>query len=303
MVKGRWVALGSAMLAAVGLGLPGTASRAEVAMIGALQTYTTTHEDTLLDVARKNDLGFVELVAANPGLDPWVPGEGVTLLLPTAHLLPEVARHGIVVNLTEMRMYYFRTPGEAPETHPVGIGSEGNNTPVSSTHVTHKMANPIWVPPASIRREKPELPAVVPAGPDNPMGLFALYLGFPGGNWRIHGTNEPYAVGRRVTHGCMRLYPEDIEDLFHKVSPGTQVTIIDQPVKVGWVDGELYIEVHPTKRQADELEETHHMTEDMATEALPIAIKAAGDAVARLDEPTVLRAARERRGYPIRITQ
>ena len=165
------------------------------------------------------------------------------------------------------------------------------------------MANPVWYPPASIRREKPELPAMVPAGPDNPMGLFALYLGFPGGNWRIHGTNEPFAVGRRVTHGCMRLYPEDIEDMFHKVSPGTQVTIIDQPVKVAWVGNDLYIEVHPTKHQADELEDTHHMTEEVATEALPMAVKAIGDAVARLDQETVMRAARERRGYPIRITQ
>ncbi len=303
MIKGRWKVFGWVMLVALGLGLPGTPGWADVTMLGALQTYTTTHDDTLLDVARKNDLGFVELVAANPGLDPWVPGEGVTLLLPTAHLLPDGPKQGIVVNLTEMRLYYYRTPGELPETHPVGIGSEGNNTPVSSTRITHKTANPIWVPPASIRKEKPELPAVVAAGPDNPMGLFALYLGFPGGNWRIHGTNEPYAVGRRVTHGCMRLYPEDIEDLFNKVSPGTQVTIIDQPVKVAWVDGELYIEVHPTKQQADELEETHHMTEEVATEALPLAIKAVGDAVARLDEPTVLRAARERRGYPIRITQ
>ena len=303
MATGKWAVLGSMVLAAVGLGLPGTASRADTTMIGTLKTYTTVHEDTLLDVARKNDLGFVELVAANPGLDPWLPGEGVTLLLPTAHLVPESPKQGIVVNLTEMRMYYYRTNGQPPETHPVGIGSEGNNTPVRSTTVTHKMANPVWYPPASIRKEKPELPAMVPAGPDNPMGLFALYLGFPGGNWRIHGTNEPYAVGRRVTHGCMRLYPEDIEDLFHKVSPGTTVTIIDQPVKAGWVNGELYLEVHPTKHQADELEETHQMTEEVATEALPIAIKAAGDAIARLDEPTVLRAARERRGYPIRITQ
>ena len=303
MATGKWAALGSVVLAAVGLMATAAGSRAETTMIGSLQTYTTVHEDTLLDVARKYDLGFVELVAANPGIDPWLPGEGVTLLIPTAHLLPASPRHGIVVNLTEMRLYYYRNGPDVPETHPVGIGSEGNNTPVSTTTVTHKMANPVWYPPASIRREKPELPAMVPAGPDNPMGLFALYLGFPGGNWRIHGTNEPFAVGRRVTHGCMRLYPEDIEDMFHKVSPGTQVTIIDQPVKVAWVGNDLYIEVHPTKHQADELEDTHHMTEEVATEALPMAVKAIGDAVARLDQETVMRAARERRGYPIRITQ
>ena len=298
-----WAALAGTILAAVGVVLPLASSRADGDIIGAVRTYTTVHEDTLLDVARRFDLGFVELVAANPGIDPWLPGEGVTLLLPSAHLLPDAPRKGLVVNLTEMRLYYYRQPGQSPETHPVGIGSEGNNTPVSSTTVLRKMANPVWYPPAAIRAEKPELPAMVPAGPDNPMGMFALYLGFPGGNWRIHGTNQPFAVGRRVTHGCMRLYPEDIEDLFHKVSPGTSVTIVDQPVKVGWANGELYIEVHPSKAQADQLEEEHQMSEEVAEGALATAIKAAGDAVSRLDEPTVLRAAVERRGYPIRITQ
>ncbi len=194
---GKWAVLGSVALALVGLGLPGT-GRAETTMIGTLQTYTTVHEDTLLDVARKYDLGFVELVAANPGIDPWLPGEGVTLLLPTAHLLPASPKQGIVVNLTEMRMYYYRTAGQLPETHPVGIGSEGNNTPIASTRITHKTANPVWYPPASIRREKPELPAMVPAGPDNPMGLFALYLGFPGGNWRIQSGPSRIARHRRL---------------------------------------------------------------------------------------------------------
>lgn len=292
----------SGLALALAAALPAQSSAAGD-IIGEVSTYTTAHEDTLLDVARKFDLGFVELVAANPGVDPWLPGEGVTLLLPTAHILPDAPKKGIIVNLTEMRLYYYRQPGSPPETHPVGIGSEGNNTPVSSTTVTRKMANPVWYPPAAIRAEKPELPAMVPAGPDNPMGLFALYLGFPGGNWRIHGTNQPFAVGRRVTHGCMRLYPEDIEDMFHKVNPGTTVTIVDQPIKVGWDNGELYMEVHPSKAQADQLEEEHQMSEEVADGALALAIKAAGDAASRIDEPTVLRAAMERRGYPIRITQ
>jgi len=237
--KVRGTLAGLAVAAALALPAPAHATGNDI--IGEVSTYTTEHEDTLLDVARKFDLGFVELVAANPGVDPWLPGEGVTLLLPTAHILPDAPKKGIVVNLTEMRLYYYRTAGQPPETHPVGIGSEGNNTPVSSTTVVRTQANPVWYPPAAIRAEKPELPAMVPAGPDNPMGMFALYLGFPGGNWRIHGTNQPFAVGRRVTHGCMRLYPEDIEDMFHKVSPGTSVTIVDQPVKVGWDNGELYI--------------------------------------------------------------
>ncbi|MEI8393716.1 MAG: L,D-transpeptidase family protein [Rhodospirillaceae bacterium] len=301
MVKGMKL---PAIAFALSILLPTQASHAAGEdMIGSIGTYVTAHEDTLLDVARRFDLGFVELVAANPGVDPWIPGEGTTLLLPAAHILPDAPHTGIVVNLTEMRLYYYRQAGLPPETHPVGIGSEGNNTPIASTTVQRKMANPVWYPPAAIRAEKPELPAMVPAGPDNPMGMFALYLGFPGGNWRIHGTNQPFAVGRRVTHGCMRLYPEDIEDMFHKVSPGTRVTIVDQPIKIGWSNGELYIEVHPSKAQADQLEEEHAMTEEPAVGALELATKAAGEAISRLDEPTIMRAALERKGYPIRITQ
>ncbi|MEI6985704.1 MAG: L,D-transpeptidase family protein [Rhodospirillaceae bacterium] len=304
MKTGRlWLILGGLAVVVAGVGLPLAAGRADDNLIGIISTYTTVHEDTLLDVARRFDFGFVELVAANPGVDPWLPGEGVTLLLPARHILPDAPRKGIVVNLTEMRLYYYRQSGMPPETHPVGIGSEGNNTPISTTTVLRKQANPVWYPPAAIRIEKPELGAMVPAGPDNPMGMFALYLGFRGGNWRIHGTNQPFAVGRRVTHGCLRLYPEDIEDMFYKVAPGTQVTIIDQPVKAGWADGELYIEVHPSKAQADQLEEDHLMSEEVAETAVAIAYKAAGEAGVRIDEPTLLRAARERRGYPIRITQ
>jgi len=280
--------------------LPASAVRAETNIVS---TYVTDHDDTLLDVARKFDLGFVELVAANPGVDPWLPGEGVTLVLPTAHILPDAPRRGLVVNLTEMRLYYYRRPGEEPETHPVGIGSEGMNTPVATTTIVRKQANPTWYVPASIRAEKPELPAVVPPGPNNPMGLYALYLGFSSGNFRIHGTNEPFAVGRRVTHGCMRLYPEDIEDMFHKVEPGTPVTFVDTAIKVAWQDGELYMEVHPSKAQADELEEEHRMTEEPAEGAVELATKVAGEDQGRLDIPTIQRVAVERRGYPVRITQ
>jgi L,D-transpeptidase ErfK/SrfK len=174
---------------------------------------------------------------------------------------------------------------------------------LGTTHIVRKQANPTWYVPASIRAEKPELPAVMPPGPDNPMGLYALYLGFTGGSFRIHGTNQPFAVGRRVTHGCMRLYPEDIEDLFRKVEPGTSATFVDQPVKVAWQDGELYMEAHPSKAQADQLEQEHHMSDEPAEGALELAIKAAGDAKDRLDIPTIERVSIERRGYPIRITQ
>ncbi len=299
----RWVsAILGGLALAMGI-LPTSNASADNNIIGAVSTYLVEHDDTLLDIARRFDLGFVELVAANPGVDPWLPGEGLTLLLPTAFILPNAPHRGLVINLTEMRLFYYRQSGVDPETHPVGIGSEGKDTPLGTTTVVRKQANPAWYVPASIRAEKPELPAVVPPGPDNPMGLFALYLGFPGGSFRIHGTNQPFAVGRRVTHGCMRLYPEDIEDLFHKVSPGTPVTFVDQPVKVAWLDGELYMEVHPSKAQADQLEAEHEMIEDPAQGAVEMATKAAGDEAGRLDIPTIERVSTERRGYPIRITQ
>ena len=305
---GTWSrrAWGSAVVGGVALAagfLPTPAVCADHNIIGAVSTYVVEHDDTLLDVARRFDVGFVALVAANPGVDPWLPGEGLTVLLPTAHILPDAPRRGLVINLTEMRLYYYRQPGMDPETHPVGIGSEGKDTPLGTTNIVRKQANPTWYVPASIRAEKPELPAVMPPGPDNPMGLYALYLGFTGGSFRIHGTNQPFAVGRRVTHGCMRLYPEDIEDLFRKVEPGTLATFVDQPVKVAWQDGELYMEVHPSKAQADQLEQEHHMSDEPAEGALELAIKAAGDAKDRLDIPTIERVSIERRGYPIRITQ
>lgn len=300
--KGWMAAMMGGFAVAAG-GLPVADAHADSAIVGTVSTYVIEHDDTLLDVARRFDIGFVALVAANPGVDPWLPGEGLTVLLPTAHILPDAPHRGLVINLTEMRLYYYRQPGAEPETHPVGIGSEGKDTPLGSTTIVRKQANPTWYVPASIRAEKPELPAVMPPGPDNPMGLYALYLGFTGGSFRIHGTNQPFAVGRRVTHGCMRLYPEDIEDLFRKVDPGTPVTFVDQPVKVAWQDGELYMEVHPSKAQADQLEEEHQMMDEPAVGAVDLAIKAAGEARDRLDLPTIERISLERRGYPIRITQ
>jgi L,D-transpeptidase ErfK/SrfK len=222
-------------------------------VIGELRNATTGQHDTLLDVARANGLGYEEITNANPGVDPWLPGAGTTVVLPKMRLLPRAPREGIVINLPEHRLYWFppARAGEHPVvwTFPVSIGKMDWNTPLGVTRIVNKIRNPTWTPPPSVREEHARrgdiLPAVVPAGPDNPLGLFAMRLGIPGGNYLIHGTNRPAGVGMQVTHGCMRLYPEDIERLFEMVPVNTPVTIVNQPYKWGWHDGELLIEVHP----------------------------------------------------------
>lgn len=221
-------------------------------VVGELQSVVVKHEDTLSDIARRYDIGYDQIRRANPSVDPWVPREGTRIQLPTQFVLPNAPRDGIVLNLPEMRIYYYpkAKPGEPRKvtTFPVGIGREGWNTPVGQTFVSEKMANPSWYPPESIRTEHAAegdpLPKVVPPGPDNPLGGFALYLGMKGG-YRIHGTDKPYGIGMRVSHGCIRLYPEDIASLFAQVPVKTPVYVINQPYKLGWKDGQIYLEAHP----------------------------------------------------------
>jgi L,D-transpeptidase ErfK/SrfK len=223
------------------------------AIIGASQTIQSVYEDTLSDIARRFGLGFEELVRVNPGVDPWLPGAGKTILIPGERILPPAPRIGIVVNLPEHRLYYYPKPkrGESPVviTYPVSIGKMDWRTPLGLTKIVAKQKDPVWYPPASVRQEHAErgdpLPAAVPAGPDNPLGAYAMRLGIPGNSYLIHGTNNPLAVGMAVTHGCLRLYPEDVEALFPLVPVGTQVLLINEPIKYAWANGELYIEVHP----------------------------------------------------------
>lgn len=225
---------------------------ASTQLVGQLEHVTTKHEDTLLDIARRNGLGYQEIVLANPSVDPWLPGENTKVLLPTRYLLPATPREGIVINRAEMRLYYYpeSRSGVATEviTYPVGIGRVEWETPLAVTTVTAKVVDPTWYPPASIRAEHAEaenpLPAIVPPGPDNPLGRFAMSLGLAG--YLIHGSNRAYGVGMKVSHGCVRLYPEHIEALFASVPIGTPVRIINQPFKTGWAGNALYLEVHPT---------------------------------------------------------
>lgn len=217
---------------------------------GSVIHYTVQQGDTLYGIARRYDLGIVEVMAANPGLDPWMPPPGLVLTLPTAHILPPVPRQGIVINLPEMRLYYF-PDARTVMTFPIGIGKEGWRTPTGETKIVRKRKDPVWIPPESIHAETPGLPRVFPAGPDNPLGTHALNLGWPG--VVIHGTNRPYGIGRRSSHGCIRLYPEDIPVLFSHVGIGTKVRVIDAPIKAGMYGNNLLLEVMPQQNQADEI--------------------------------------------------
>jgi L,D-transpeptidase ErfK/SrfK len=264
-------------------------------------TYRATHEDTLLDVARRFSLGYVEIVAANPGTDPWIPGEGTTVVLPTVHLPPDAASEGIVINLADMRLYYFAEPGGPMQSFPIGIGREGLLTPLGSTEVVRKTKDPTWRPTARMRSENPELPAAVPAGPDNPLGNRAMYLGWP--QYLIHGTNKPLGIGRRTSSGCVRMYPEDVEYLYDQVPIGTKVTVVDQPIKLAWIDDALYIEAHPTQAQSDQIEMSGKFDPILDSSVVDQVLEVAGDKAPTLDWSRIREATIERRGYPIRITR
>lgn len=219
-------------------------------VIGHIQVTHARHEDTLVDIALEQGIGLDEIIAANPGVDLWLPGAGTPIILPTRHILPDAPRRGIVLNLAEKRLYYYPepAPGETPVviTYPTGIGRMDWETPLGQTRITAKTEQPSWYPPESIRRDRLErtgemLPNVVPPGPDNPLGPYALRLGMPG--YLIHGTNKTYGIGSRVSAGCVRLYNHHIETLFDRVPEGTPVNIINQPVKVGIGAGGVFMQV------------------------------------------------------------
>ncbi|MEO7775618.1 MAG: L,D-transpeptidase family protein [Steroidobacteraceae bacterium] len=222
-------------------------------LFGREERVVTVYEDTLYEIARRFSLGSEEIVRVNPGMDPWLPGSGRDIVIPGERILPPGPREGIVVNLPEHRLYYYPkvAPGEKPYviTYPVSIGKMDWKSPLGKTSIVNKRANPTWTPPESVRREHElagdPLPRVVPAGPDNPLGEFAMRLGISPGAYLIHGTNNPIAVGMAVTHGCIRMYPEDIKALFPRVPVNTTVWLINEPVKVAWVDGRLLLEAHP----------------------------------------------------------
>lgn len=251
-------------------------------VVGSLKTYTVKNDASLIEIARKFKLGYNEIADANPDIDPFVPGNGTSVTISSSWILPDVKSYeGIVINLSEMRLYYFfrRASSKLVVTFPVGIGSEGNDTPTGEFKIVKKIVKPSWSVPESIRKEKPNLPAVVPPGPDNPLGSHALRLSLR--SYLIHGTNRPWGVGRRASHGCIRLYPEDIPKLFKLTPNGSKVTIVKQPVKVGVKNNRVFIEVHKDdyhqnekySKMAVKLLKMKSLLEGVNTEKLSAAIK------------------------------
>lgn len=275
-------------------------------LIGEIQYTKARHEDTLLDVAREFSLGQDEIVMANPTVDRWLPGEGTEVLVPRRFVLPEAARRGIVLNIPEMRLYYFVGGGKSTGptqviSYPVSIGRMDWRTPLGNTRVIQKLKDPVWRPPASIKKEHAAegdfLPDVVPAGPMNPLGRFAMKLGVTG--YLIHGTgvDKEYGIGMRVTHGCIRMYPEDIEELYPKVPVGTSVTLVNQPVKLGWDGEDLYIEVSQT------LDEDRMSYDDLLALAMNLIAKKTAKHNVVLDGAVLKRALETPSGIPVIISK
>ena len=272
-------------------------------MLGTIRYHTASHEDTLLDLARDNGLGFIEIVAANQGIDPWIPGDKTLITLPTGHLIPNTPREGLVINLAEHRLYNFGL--ETITTYAIGVGREGWDTPIGTTKIIRKQANPIWFPPDSIRKEKPDLPIAVRAGPNNPLGQYALYFDWPG--YLVHGTNMPWGVGRRVSHGCIRLYPEAIEKLFFEIAIGTNVLVVNQPIKIGKYQDDLYLEAYPEPKQVDKLEANGRVDSSSLSKGAQndtfYRIRTVAEKFKKeLDWPTIRTALKQRTGVPVKIT-
>lgn len=218
-------------------------------LVGRTQYHVVEKGETLAEIAKQYDIGFLSLMAANKGVDPFLPQQDFVLTIPSQIILPHVPYEGIVINLAELRLYYFEPDIRKVHIFPVGIGRIGRDTPEMETSISQKRPNPTWTPPQSIRKEYQEkgieLPAVVPAGPDNPLGEYALRLAYGAGDYLIHGTNKDFGIGLRVSSGCIRMDPKDIEWLFNQVQRGEKVRVIDEPIKVALEpDRSVFLEAH-----------------------------------------------------------
>jgi L,D-transpeptidase ErfK/SrfK len=276
-------------------------------VVGRLQVTIARYEDTFADLARRFNVGYTELIRANPGVDPWLPGAGTQIILPTEFVLPDAPREGLVLNLAAMRLFYYPkrakdAPRDGPAeviTHPIGIGKVGWATPEGSTRIMSHSKDPVWTPPLSVRREHAKegdiLPAHVPPGPDNPLGRHMMRLGWP--SYLIHGTNKPPAVGMRASAGCIRLYPEDIEQLFDLVPDGTQVTVVNQPYPLGWRGDLLLLQAYEplVDDQRDWSDVPKVLRQKTKKAAAPLWKKVAAQADA-IDWELIRRAAAEPRG-------
>lgn len=295
----------SGILAAF-LAMAGIAARAESFLmapdsdlVGAPGLVRAAYEDTLTDIARRTGLGYEDMVRANPGIDPWLPGTDADVVLPTRYVLPQGTRQGLLVNIAEYRLYYFTQVGGQPvvATFPISIGRMDWSTPLGRHRVLSKQKQPTWYPPPSIRAEHEAdgdvLPKAIPPGPENPLGDYAMRLSQSG--YLIHGTNKPVGIGMQVTHGCIRMYPEDIEWLFPQVAVGATVEIVNEPYKFGWTPDGLYLEVHP------HLEGDGRAEEDGMTHITQAYVRATGQRPAQVDWPLVEEVYRAKLGIPVKV--
>ena len=239
-------------------------------IVGSIQYHTVVKGETFAKISDQYDVGFLGLMAANNGVDPFLPQEGLAVKIPTKIILPAVPREGIVVNLAELRLYYFDPEKQHVHIFTVGIGRIGRDTPVMETSIREKRPNPTWTPTTAIRKEYLEtkgitLPAVVPAGPDNPLGDFALRLAYGSGEYLIHGTNKNFGIGMRVSSGCIRMNPADIDWLFHQVKTGLKVKIINDPVKFSVEpDQVVYIEAHEPLTRSNGVKEALTIPQELS---------------------------------------
>jgi L,D-transpeptidase ErfK/SrfK len=277
-------------------------------VVGAVQITIASEEDTLPDIARRFNVGYEEIVRANPGVDPWLPGAGRNVVVPTRFILPDAPRVGIVINVAALRLYYFppHKKGE-PQivyTHPIGIGKVGWKTPQGATTVVSHVKDPIWRPSAALRKDHyndngEALPAVVMPGPDNPLGKFELTLGWRG--YLIHGTDKPYGVGLRSSHGCIRLYPEDIEKIYAMVTNGTQVRVVNQPFLFGSHDQQLYLQAYSVLE--DDPRDWDHAQKKLLSHALAAHIQKTLQATgSQMDWQSVAAITQAPRGIPVPVT-
>ena len=270
-------------------------------LMGEIKITHSRYEDTLLTIAEKYGLGYREIRLSNPDVDPLLPGAGKEIILPTQFLLPQAPRQGIVLNIPELRLYYYppRSPGTPLKviTFPIGIGKEGWNTPYVKTRITNKQKDPSWYPPESIREEHAAegdfLPKRVGPGPDNPLGKFAMKLNI--GSYLIHGTNDRGGVGMRASHGCIRLYPDDIQALYQQVELGTPVNIINQPYKLALHAGKIYLEAHPY------LEEDEALFKDNVTSVVRLLIDMTEGSDYEVNWNLAKRVVHEMKGVPVVI--
>ena len=276
-------------------------------VVGVVQVVTVGKDDTLTDIARRFNVGYEEILRANPKVDPWLPGEGREVVVPSQFILPDAPRTGIVINIPAMRIFYYPPvkKGERPVviTHPIGIGKVGWRTPEGVTKIVRGQKDPTWRVPESVRKEHhdngEDLEPVIGPGPDNPLGKYAFYLQWP--SYLIHGTNKPAGVGLRSSHGCIRLYPEDIEQFFNMVPIGTQVRVVNQPFLFGWRDGQLYMQAYDVME--DDPRDWTHAQKKLLTASLAMRLQQQVKAHhQQVDWNLVSSLAHNPRGVPVSVT-